>query len=198
MAQLLVAKARLRPRFSIIAVGLDCLFKVGQGLLAVVFGKKAKSVAKKLNRLRALIAPGCGHQIGEGNQSASLQLRDPFRRNCKIDALSSGDLQSGNADNLSLHIDHRAAAGTRRNRGSDLNYSSKGRYVPHRGNNSVGATPSKTKGIPYPDAAPPSLWRLSSKQKRTSHTRGRIYLEQCQVAFSINSQHAFHLIDFSR
>src|SRR6266550_3932147 len=103
-AEFFIAKACLCPRFGIIAVRVDRLFKIRQRFFTIILRKKAESIAKELNCSGTLVATARRDQISQRSQGARLQLRNPFRRNCKVDALSSGNLQSSDSEDLALHV----------------------------------------------------------------------------------------------
>src|ERR1700738_3238761 len=96
-AQLLVAEARLRPGLAVSAVGFSSFLKVRQSSLAIILGKKTKTVAKVFDGASPFVASGGRDQIAErhwlrpvGLRRAT-KLRNALRGNRKVDALAAGD-----------------------------------------------------------------------------------------------------------
>src|SRR5713226_4697461 len=198
-AQLFVAEARLRPCFGVTAVGFRRLLKVRQSLFAIIFRKKTEPVAKQLHGLGVFVAAGGRDQLAQQHRLPGLrlrraiQLRDAFRRNREVDALSAGDLQRGDADHLALHVYDRTAARARRNRRGDLNDAPKAGDVAHGGHDSIRHAAFQAERIADYHDAFALLRRGAIKRERTNQVWRRVNLQQCQITLRVNRRDTLDL-----
>ena len=109
-SEFLIAISDSEIGFGVARVFLDCLFKIGKGVLIVFFPEENKSCKVK---------PFCGSKpflyavrfpFSESLSFTRCKFCYPFTRNGLVQVLSFHDLKSGNTNDFAFHIDHRAAA----------------------------------------------------------------------------------------
>src|SRR5712692_12087479 len=134
------------------------------------------------------------HRLRARRLGRAIQLRDAFRRNREVNALPAGDLQSGDADHLTLHIYDRTAARSGRNWRGDLNDTAKAGNVAHGGDDSIRHAAFQAERIADDHDAFAFLRRSAIERERANQVWRRVNLQQRQIAFRVNRRDTPDLI----